>query len=294
VELTARPPSRPANWPLLYTAVTITALATVLLELSLAWVATVIFHRSTLYPALGGLCFGAIAATFVSGIVYRQLGAVSLLAAVLAVMVLFLFTGQHWLYLAAFLPFCAAGFVLLHIARETAERAEAIDCFAFLGAAGGCLVLFLLFNTFGGPATVIAAAVLFASAAAIWFSLGGYKAGRIASVAAGLVLTMMVVANVKRRFVEVGRAHLAMPGDTTLTAILMALLPAALGSLLSGTVLPGKSRAWAAAFAGLGALLLAIAGLAPANARLLIAPAGFFLGVAMPALTRVVRRAASV
>lgn len=292
MELTSRPLLRP-NWPLLYTAVAITTLATLLLELSLAWISTVIFGRSTLPLALAGLAAGALLALFLAGPLYRQLGGVSLLTAGLVVVVLFFFTAQHALYLAAVLPFAGAGFALVRAAAETVEHAERVYCFAFLGGAGGCLVLVLLFNTFGGPATVIAAAVLFASAAAIWFSLGGYKAGRIASVAAGLFLTMMVVANVKGRFVEVGRAHLAIPGDRGLTALFAVLLSAALGSLLSAAVLRADRRRFAAALGASAVLAIAVA---PGTAQVtlfLIAPAGFLLGLALPAGTRLVRPAAS-
>ena len=55
----------------------------------------------------------------------------------------------------------------------------------------------VLLNTFGGPNTVIAVSVLFAGGAAIWFSLGGVKSGRIASVLAGLFLTLLIAGNIK-------------------------------------------------------------------------------------------------
>ena len=45
---------------------------------------------------------------------------------------------------------------------ETIERVDRVYFFDLLGAAGGCLALVLLLNTFGGPNTVIAVSVLFA------------------------------------------------------------------------------------------------------------------------------------
>ena len=45
--------------------------------------------------------------------------------------------------------------------------------FDLAGAAAGCLVLIPFLNPFGGPNTVIAAAVFFAVSAAIWFHQAG-------------------------------------------------------------------------------------------------------------------------
>ncbi len=74
---------------------------------------------------------------------------------------------------------------------------DRIYFFDLLGAAGGCLALVLLLNTFGGPNTVMAVSVLFASAAAIWFSLAGVRSGRIVSVFVGLLFAMLVIGNMK-------------------------------------------------------------------------------------------------
>ena len=61
----------------------------------------------------------------------------------------------------------------------------------------------LLLNTFGGPNTVLAVSVLFAAAAAVWFSLAGVKSGRIVSVFVGLLFTVMVIGNMRYHLLEV-------------------------------------------------------------------------------------------
>src|SRR5437588_339567 len=61
--------------------------------------------------------------------------------------------------------------------------------FAFLA------ISIALFSLAEGPGTVIASAVVFAAAAAIWHSMAGSKAGRAGSVALALVLMIFLVDN---------------------------------------------------------------------------------------------------
>ena len=108
------------------------------------------------------------------------------------------------IYFTTALPFLGSGIIVSLVIAETIERVDRIYFFDLLGAAGGCLALVLLLNTFGGPNTVIAVSVLFAAAAAIWFSARGH-AMTAASPAylQGLLLTMLVIGNTKYHFVEV-------------------------------------------------------------------------------------------
>ncbi|MDP9172197.1 MAG: hypothetical protein M3N54_16390, partial [Acidobacteriota bacterium] len=96
-----------------------------------------------------------------------------------------------------------SGIIVSLTIASTIERVDRVYFFDLLGAAAGCLALVALLNAVGGPDTVIAGGVLFAAAAAVWFSLGGLKLGRIASVALGLLLTMVVIANTRLHFIEV-------------------------------------------------------------------------------------------
>ena len=212
-------PSRPSNWPLLYTAVALTTLATLLLELSLTRIFSVVFYYHFAFLAISialfGLGVGGVLSYVISawpGSLYRKLGLVSLINAGMVIgAVMFVLTrgaeigtfDLGVIYFTSALPFLGSGIVVSMVIAETIERVDRIYFFDLLGAAGGCLALVLLLNTFGGPNTVIAVSVLFASAAAIWFTLAGMRYGRIASVFAGLLLTMLVIGNTKYHFVEV-------------------------------------------------------------------------------------------
>ena len=85
------------------------------------------------------------------------------------------------IYFTAALPFFVSGTIVSLAISETIERIGRVYFYDLAGAAGGCLLLVPLLNQFGGPSTVIAAAILFAVAAAIWHSLAGsVRGGRAA------------------------------------------------------------------------------------------------------------------
>ncbi len=211
--------SRPSNWPLLYTAVALTTLATLLLELSLTRIFSVVFYYHFAFLAISialfGLGTGGVLSYVVSsrpGSLYCKLGWVSLINAglVLGAVMFVLTRGTEVgtldfavIYFTTALPFLGSGIIVSLAIGEHIERVDRIYFFDLLGAAGGCLALVLLLNAFGGENTVIAVSVLFASAAAIWFTLAGMRFGRIASVFAGLLLTMIVIGNTKYHFVQV-------------------------------------------------------------------------------------------
>ncbi len=212
-------PARPLNWPLLYTAVALTTLATLLLELSLTRIFSVVFYYHFAFLAISialfGLGVGGVLSYAISplpGSLYRKLGVVSLIDAALAIGAVMFVLGRGAeigsfelgvIYFATALPFLGAGIIVSLVIAETIDRVDRIYFFDLLGAAGGCLALVLLLNAFGGPNTVIAVAVLFTAAGAIWFTLAGMRFGRIASVFAGLLLTMVVIGNTKYHFIEV-------------------------------------------------------------------------------------------
>ena len=196
-----------------------TTLATLLLELSLTRIFSVVFYYHFAFLAISialfGLGAGGVFSYVVSawpGSLYRKLGIASLVNAglVLAAVTFVLTRGAEIgtvalgvIYFTTALPFLGSGIIVSLVIAETIERVDRIYFFDLLGAAGGCLALVLLLNTFGGPNTVMAVSVLFASAAAIWFSMAGMRLGRIASVAVGLLFTMVVIGNTKYHFMEV-------------------------------------------------------------------------------------------
>jgi hypothetical protein len=211
--------SRPINWPLLYTALALTTLATLLLELSLTRIFSVVFYYHFAFLAISialfGLGVGGVLSYLVAswpGSLFRKLGRVSLLNALLVfVAMLYVLTRGAdidtfdfgVIYFTTALPFLGAGIIVSLVISSAIERVDRIYFFDLLGAAGGCLALVLLLNTFGGPNTVMAVSVLFASAAAVWFSLAGVKSGRIVSVFVGLLFVVLVIGNMKYHLLEV-------------------------------------------------------------------------------------------
>src|SRR5579863_9793204 len=151
---------RPSNWPLLYTAVALTTLATLLLELSLTRIFSVVFYYHFAFLAISialfGLGVGGVLSYVVSawpGSLYRKLGLVSLIDAgmVLAAVLFVLTRGAEigtfepgMIYFATALPFLGSGIVISLVVGETIERVDRIYFFDLFGAAGGCLALVLL------------------------------------------------------------------------------------------------------------------------------------------------------
>jgi hypothetical protein len=197
----------------------LTTLATLLLELSLTRIFSVVFYYHFAFLAISialfGLGVGGVLSYLVAswpGSLFRKLGRVSLLNALLVFLaMLYVLTrgadigtfGFGVIYFTTALPFLGSGIIVSLVISSAIERVDRIYFFDLLGAAGGCLALVLLLNTFGGPDTVMAVSVLFASAAAVWFSLAGVRSGRIISVFVGLLFVVMVIGNMKYHLLEV-------------------------------------------------------------------------------------------
>ncbi len=213
------PPSKPASWPLLYFAVALTTAATLLLELSLTRIFSVVFYYHFAFLAISialfGLGVGGVLSYVVagwSGPLYRKLGTLSLINAglVLGSVLVVLTRGATvtifdfaLIYFTGALPFLGAGIIVSLAISSTIERVDKVYFFDLLGAAVGCFALVGLLETVGGPNTVVAVSILFAAAGAIWFSLEGMRFGRIVSVALGLFFAMLIVSNMKYHFLEV-------------------------------------------------------------------------------------------
>lgn len=223
-----RPASRPASWPLLYLAVALTTCATLLLELSLTRIFSVVFYYHFAFLAIsialfglgvGGVLSYVVASVasdasrhYTGGAIYKKLGTVSLINSVLALgAVLFVLTrgadigtiALGIIYFTTALPFVGTGIIVSLAISETIDRVNTVYFFDLLGAAAGCLALVVLLNTFGGENTIIAVSVIFAAASAIWFSLAGCRMGRILGVGVGLLFTMLLIVNTGKPFIEV-------------------------------------------------------------------------------------------
>ncbi len=139
-------------------------------------------------------------------------------AAVIAALLLILFApgnlGYFMLalvYAASALPFFFAGAVVSISISEAMERVDRAYFWDLAGAAAGCLALIPFLHYFGGPNTVISAAVLYLVSAAIWFhqaavSGGGGVRRRATAVLLALLLVMLMVVNGKTHIVDVRTA----------------------------------------------------------------------------------------
>jgi hypothetical protein len=199
--------------------VALTTFATLLLELSLTRIYSVVFYYHFAFLAISialfGLGVGGILSYVVAarpGAVFRRLGALAMANSVLVVFaVAFLLSRppdlDAWsmaaVYLASAAPFVVAGIIVSLAISESVERVDRVYFFDLMGAAAGAILLVVLLNAFGGPNTVIAAGVLFAASGAVWYSLAGSARGRIVAVGVALGLVWLVVLNAKRHVIDV-------------------------------------------------------------------------------------------
>jgi MFS family permease len=207
------------HWWLVYLCVALTTLATLLLELSLTRIFSVVFYYHFVFLAISIALFGLGAGGVFSYVVagwkgnlFQKLGrlsAVNSLLVIVAVLVV-LAQGEHptsgyltLTYFATALPFFVAGTIVSLVVSETIERVNRIYFFDLAGAAGSCLLLVFLLDAFGGPATTIVAAVLFAAAAAVWHGMSGAVKERAASVALALALFGLLVFNGQFKLIDV-------------------------------------------------------------------------------------------
>jgi hypothetical protein len=207
------------NWPLLYFAVALTTLGTLLLELSLTRIFSVVFYYHFAFLAISIALFGMGAGGVFSyvvagwrGSLFRKVGVLSaantlLVALAVGTVLAQKETLETWqfalIYLTNSLPFFVSGAILSLVISDTVGRVNRVYFFDLLGASAGCLVLVPLLNQTGGPNTTLSVAVLFAAAAAIWFNLGKSRVGRLVSVGIGLAFTVLVIVNTKTGWIDV-------------------------------------------------------------------------------------------
>ncbi len=207
------------NWPLLYIAVAITTLATLLLELSLTRIFSVVFYYHFAFLAISIALFGlgvggvfSYVAAKRPGNLFQKLGIISAVNCGCVLVAILTVLAQRTemtnmdlalIYFTNALPFFCSGIIVSLVISETIERVNKVYFFDLAGAAGGCLLLVPLLDSFGGPNTTLTVAVLFAAAAAIWFNLAGSRMGRVLSVTLGLLLTLLVVVNLKRGWIDI-------------------------------------------------------------------------------------------
>jgi hypothetical protein len=205
-----------------YAGVALTTAATLILELALTRIFSVVFYYHFAFLAVSIALFGLGAGGVLSyyaaarGIaLYRRLGALSAANAVLVVLTLasvLSLGSEHapWelavLYFGTALPFIGAGIVLSSAIAETIERVDRVYFWDLAGAAAGCLLLIPFLNIVGGPGAVVCAAVLYASSSAVWFWLAKSVRMRSAGVALALALVALVIYNQRAHLLDLRSA----------------------------------------------------------------------------------------
>ena len=194
-------------------------MATLLMELSLTRIFSVVFYYHLAFLAISIALFGLGAGGVFSYVVatwkaplYTRLGRLSAVNSFLVLLALTVILAQgdslsNWnlvlIYFTTALPFFVSGTIVSLAVSETMQRIDRVYFYDLLGAAGGCLLLIPLLNQFGGPCTVISAAICFAVAAAIWHSLAGSVTGRAGSVALALALVAFLTYNEKHPVIDI-------------------------------------------------------------------------------------------
>jgi SAM-dependent methyltransferase len=207
------------GWHRVYLGVALTTLATLLLELALTRIFSVVFYYHFAFLAISIALFGLGAGGVFSyvaaawrGRFFDKLGWLALVNSALVIVSLaFVLTRQGALgygtlaavYFASALPFFVAGTVVSLVIGETIERVNRVYFADLLGAAAGCLLLIPLLDSLGGPNTVIAAGALFAASGAIWFGAAGAKRTRNAAAAAAAAIVALVAVNSWRPLIDV-------------------------------------------------------------------------------------------
>ncbi|MCU1275738.1 MAG: hypothetical protein JWO48_3169, partial [Bryobacterales bacterium] len=199
--------------------VALTTLATLLLELSLTRIFSVVFYYHFAFLAISIALFGLGAGGVFSyavigwkGKLFSKMGLLSAVNSVLVILAVLVVLAQGkdpsgaylaLIYFACALPFFVSGTIVSLAVSETIQRVDRVYFFDLVGAAGGCLLLVPLLELFGGPNTTIVAAVLFAAAAAVWYGISGSAVGRIGSVALALVLFGLLFFNDQYQLITV-------------------------------------------------------------------------------------------
>jgi hypothetical protein len=200
-----------SQWTQLYLGLGFTTLATLLLELSLTRLFSVVFFYHFAFLAISLALFGFGAGGVFSYVVAgrpgrlsAELGRLTFINSVAVVLLLWFILSRHGdmtlmtlfgVYIASAVPFFFAGTVVSLAIGEAIGRIDRAYLFDLMGAAAGCLLLVPFLDYFGGPNTVIASGVVYAVAASIWFNRAGEHAMRALAVLVALVLVTLMIMN---------------------------------------------------------------------------------------------------
>jgi hypothetical protein len=206
-------------WSQIYFGVAATSLATLILELALTRVFSVVYFYHFAFLAISIALFGLGAGGVFSYVVagwkrplYEKLGGLALTNAIAIVLCLSFLLSQSGemttlqmmiAYFVAAIPFVLSGTIVSLAIGDTIERVNRVYFFDLIGAAVGCAALVPLLNWIGGPNTILVASTMFAVSAAIWFHLAHITRGRVAAVTIGLLLVGLITYNWKFPLIDV-------------------------------------------------------------------------------------------
>jgi len=209
----------PSNWRRIYLGVALTTLATLVLELALTRIFSVVFYYHFAFLAISIALFGLGAGGVFSYVVagrrgnfFAKLGTLAVVnAALVLIGLIFVLTRRgepdSWtlalVYFTSALPFFTAGTILSLVIADTIKRVNRVYFADLLGAAAGCLALIPLLELFGGPNTVIAAGLLFALSGIVWYSLAGAVKWRNAAIAVSAAVLVLLAINAWRPVIDV-------------------------------------------------------------------------------------------
>lgn len=207
------------NWRVVYAAVALTTMASLLLELTLTRIFSVVFYYHFAFLAISIALFG-LGAGGVFTYARRAaggLGKLALLAGFASVTTVgalaWLLTRREpgsWdlaaVYFLSALPFFFSGAVVSLAISETIERVGRVYFFDLAGAAGGCLLLVPLLDLLGGPNTTLVAALCFAIAACLWSRVAGSRVARTASRVLAALVLLLIAANWRWNLLDVRHA----------------------------------------------------------------------------------------
>lgn len=206
-------------WAQIYFGVAATSLATLLLELALTRVFSVVYFYHFAFLAISIALFGLGAGGVFSyvvagwkGQIYDKLGGLAIANAIAIVLCLSFLLSRNaelttWemmlAYFVAAVPFLISGTIVSLVIADTIQRVNRVYFFDLIGAAAGCAALVGLLDWIGGPNTILVSATTFAVSAAIWFHLAGRTRGRVAAVTMGLLLVGLITYNSKFSLIDV-------------------------------------------------------------------------------------------
>jgi hypothetical protein len=196
-------------------------MATLILELSLTRIFSVVFYYHFAFLAISIALFGLGAGGLFSYVIakdhdnlYKKLGPLAVLNSLMVpVSLAFVLTRSGQLgdftlaavYLASALPFFFSGMIVSMAVAAAVEQVDRLYFFDLAGAAAGCVALVPLLNHFGGPNTVLAASVLFAVSGAVWYRAPGIQ-GRGLPVLLALAFVALIAYNGTHHVIDIRSA----------------------------------------------------------------------------------------